>query len=204
MSENDALPHGPLSPRTIHLCVDMQNLFGEGSPWNTPWMKRVLPVVAGIARARPERTLFTRFIPPERPEDLPGRWRAYYERWRELTRERVDPELLELLPELKALTPPARVLDKPFYSPFHATGLGERLRKEGVDSLVVTGAETDVCVLAAVMDAIDLGFRVVVVKDALCSSADETHDALMTLYESRFSLQVEVAKADTILRHWPA
>jgi nicotinamidase-related amidase len=158
--------------------------------------------VASLARARPERTIFTRFIPPERPDDLPGRWQAYFERWRELTRERVDPRLLELLPELAALTPPAAVLDKPFYSPFHGTGLAERLRREGVEALVVTGAETDVCVLAAVMDAIDLGLRVVVVKDALCSSADETHDALMTLYQSRFSLQVEVAEAGTILAQW--
>jgi nicotinamidase-related amidase len=191
-----------LPPRTVHLCVDMQNLFAEDSPWHTPWMKRVLPVVASLARARPERTIFTRFIPPERPDDLPGRWQAYFERWRELTRERVDPRLLELLPELAALTPPAAVLDKPFYSPFHGTGLAERLRREGVEALVVTGAETDVCVLAAVMDAIDLGLRVVVVKDALCSSADETHDALMTLYQSRFSLQVEVAEAGTILAQW--
>jgi nicotinamidase-related amidase len=202
--KNDALPHGPLPPRTIHLCVDMQNLFSDGSPWNTPWMKRVLPVVARIAHARPERTVFTRFIPPEKPEDLPGRWQAYYERWRELTRERVDPKLLELLPELAPLAPPARVVDKSFYSPFHGTDLAATLKAEGVDALVVTGAETDVCVLAAVMDAIDLGFRVVVVKDALCSSTDETHDALMTLYENRFGLQVEVAGADTILASWRA
>ena len=38
------LPHGPLPERTIHLCVDMQNIFAEDTPWQTPWMKRVLPI----------------------------------------------------------------------------------------------------------------------------------------------------------------
>jgi nicotinamidase-related amidase len=202
MPDPNALPHGPLSPKTVHLCVDMQNLFGKGSPWETPWMERVLPIVTGLARHRPERTIFTRFIPPRHPVDRPGRWRAYYERWRELTRERVDPRLLELVPPLAALAPPATVLDKPFYSPFHESGLDALLRNRGVDTLIVTGTETDVCVLATVFDAMDRGYRVVLVKDALCSSADETHDALMKVYHSRFSLQVELAEAEVVLAQW--
>jgi nicotinamidase-related amidase len=204
MPESNALPHGPLSPHTAHLCVDMQNLFTKGSPWETPWMERVLPVVTRLARHRPERTVFTRFIPPARPADRPGRWRAYFERWRELTREEVDPQLLELVPPLAALVPPATVLDKPFYSPFHESGLDGLLQAREVDTLIITGTETDVCVLAAVFDAMDRGYRVILVKDALCSSADETHDALMTVYHNRFSLQVELAEAETVLAQWVA
>jgi nicotinamidase-related amidase len=47
-------------------------------------------------------------------------------------------------------------------------------------------------VLATVLDAVDLGYRVIVVEDALCSSFDEGHDALMTLYRNRFSRQIEL------------
>ena len=57
----------------MHLCVDMQNLFAEDTPWNTPWMKRVLPVVTRIAERHPEETVFTRFIPAQHPDELPGR-----------------------------------------------------------------------------------------------------------------------------------
>jgi hypothetical protein len=35
-------------------------------------MEKVLPVVAALAGRRPERTVFTRFIPPNRPEQMPG------------------------------------------------------------------------------------------------------------------------------------
>lgn len=38
--------------------------------------------------------------------------------------------------------------------------------------------------------------------DALCSSSDTTHDALLTLYRQRFAQQIEAADADTILANW--
>ena len=39
------LPFGPLTGRTAPICVDMQNLFAEATPWPPPWMPHVLPVV---------------------------------------------------------------------------------------------------------------------------------------------------------------
>jgi nicotinamidase-related amidase len=196
------LPFGPLTGRTAHLCVDMQNLFAEATPWHTPWMARVLPVVRALAERHPERTIFTRFIPPRQPADARGSWRRYFERWRDLTRDRIDPRLLDLVPPLAALVPPAACIDKGVYSPFAAPELLELLRRRHIDSLVISGAETDVCVLAAVMAAIDHGFRVVLATDAICSSADETHDALLSLYQRRFSEQIETADVETILSCW--
>ena len=64
-----ALRFGPLSAGTVHLCIDMQTLFAERTDWHVPWLERVLPVVAHLAEARCERTVFTRFVPPERPEE---------------------------------------------------------------------------------------------------------------------------------------
>src|SRR5215203_2816804 len=72
----------PLTEKTVHLCIDMQRLFSSEGPWATPWMERVLPVVVEIASRFPERTVFTRFITPRRPEDMPGMWQKYYQRWR--------------------------------------------------------------------------------------------------------------------------
>jgi nicotinamidase-related amidase len=58
-------------------------------------------------------------------------------------------------------------------------------------------------VLATVLDAVDRGFRVVIVEDALCSSSDAGHDALMTLYRTRFSEQIELIKAAELPALWP-
>ena len=76
------------------------------------------------------------------------------------------------------------------------------LRECRADAIVITGAETDVCVLAAVLGAVDFGYRVVIASDAICSSADATHDALLQLYKSRFSEQIEIAETELILASW--
>jgi nicotinamidase-related amidase len=107
--------------RTVHLCIDMQRLFGPGGPWATPWMPRVLPIVTEIAARKPEQTVFTRFIPPQRADEMPGMWRRYYEKWRDVTRENLDPSLLELIEPLDRFAPPAAVIDKTRYSAFAGT-----------------------------------------------------------------------------------
>lgn len=202
--DRSGLAFGPLDAATVHLCVDMQNLFAPGAPWATPWFTRVLPSIVAIVERHAAHTIFTRFMPPSRPEDAQGAWRRYFHAWAALTRDRIDPVLLELPPALSAHVPPALLCDKAHYSPFHGTGLATQLRERGVRALVVTGTETDVCVLAAVLDAVDAGFRVVIASDALCSSNDATHDASMTLYHERFSHQVEVADTEAVLAAWPA
>ena len=114
---NQLLPF-PLTEQSVHLCVDMQRIFSAEGPWPTPWMDRVLPVTVELARRYPERTVFTRFIPPERPDQMPGMWQRHYARWRLATRECLDLSLLELMPPLAALCPPAIVIDKTRYSAF--------------------------------------------------------------------------------------
>jgi nicotinamidase-related amidase len=192
----------PPGPTAIHLCIDMQRLFASDGPWPTPWMERVLPIVANLVEHAPERTMFTRFIPPERPEDMAGQWRLFYQHWRPVTRAELDPERLDLMPLLARFVPPAQVHDKAVYSAFADDRLAARLRAGGVDTLIVTGAETDMCVLATVLGAVDRGYRVIVVSDAVCSSSDSGHDALLSLYRDRFSVQIEIARSDEVLAAW--
>ena len=191
-----------LGSGTVHLCIDMQEMFAQDTPWHTPWMKLVIPKVAAIAEAHASATIFTRFMPPAEPADVPGAWREYYEYWREMTRSRIDTRLLDLVEPLRCLAPPATVIDKPFFSPFHETPLASVLRTRGVDTLVVSGAETDMCVLAAVLDAVDQGLKVVLPEDALCSSSNEMHDAVLSLYRNRFSVQIETSDTEAVLDRW--
>lgn len=198
----DFLRHGGLGAEAAHLCIDMQRLFGAGSPWAIPWLEKVRPMVATLVEARPERTIFTRFIPPASMANATGAWARYYSEWPQMLRDRLDPSWLELLPELERHVPPALVVDKPVYAPWHVGRLHQALRQRGIGTLILTGGETDVCVLATVMGAVDLGYRVVLVSDAVCSSTDPGHDAAMTLYRSRYSQQVETAPLAEILETW--
>jgi nicotinamidase-related amidase len=53
-----------------------------------------------------------------------------------------------------------------------------------------------------VLGAIDVGFRVIVATDALCSSVNETHDAIIDFYHERLSEQIEAAEVDEITDAW--
>ncbi|GLI20353.1 nicotinamidase-related amidase [Xanthobacter flavus] len=193
---------GAIGPRAAHLCVDMQHLFGPGGPWPAPWAPRILPVIVELTGRAPARSLFTRFIPPHTAEALPGSWRQLYSKWREVTRQELAPELLDLVPELRRFTPPARLIDKTRYSAFSSPALLPTLAHLGADTLVLSGAETDVCILATLFDAVDYGYRVVVARDAVCSSSDAGHDAVLAMLSQRLSAQVEVADAEEILSAW--
>lgn len=192
----------PIGGSAVHICVDMQRLFGEGSDWALPWLPRVVPNIAAICRVHAARTIFTRFIPARRPGDGQGAWREYYRRWASMTIEAVGPQMIALVPELGGFSPPAEVVDKPVYSPWLATDLGGRLQARRCDTVVITGGETDVCVLATVLGAVDFGYRSIVVRDALCSASDEDHDAMLELYGRRFSQFVETATTEEVLALW--
>jgi nicotinamidase-related amidase len=51
-------------------------------------------------------------------------------------------------------------------------------------------------VLATVLAAVDIGYRVIVVRDAICISFDEGHDMLVRLYSAE---QTKTADAEAII-----
>jgi len=165
------------------------------------WKVRYREAVRLIAHT-PRHTVFTRFIPVRNKAEARGVWKAYYEKWECVTRDKVDPALLELMPALTRFVPPATVFDRQTYCAFTNGRLQAFLDEHQVDTLIVSGGKTDVCVLATVLAAVDIGYRVILAEDALCSSSDESHDALINLYSRRFSLQIEVAPVASILASW--
>lgn len=85
------------------------------------------------------------------------------------------------------------------YSPWVNGKLHNTLLKDGIDTVVLSGGETDVCVLAAALGAVDLGYKVIVLKDAVCSGADDTHDASLELLGGRYSVQLEITPTEAFL-----
>lgn len=203
MRRDHGLPLGPVPADALHVCVDMQRLFSQGYPWALEWFGRILPQVEALCAHAPAQTVFTRFIPAQRPGEGRGAWARYYERWADVTLERLDPEALALAPPLQRFVPSAVIADKRVYSPWVDSPLARIVAARGADALVVSGGETDICVMATVIGAVDRGYRVIVVADALCSCSDASHDAMLAMFARRFAVQVEVCDAQTLLAAWP-
>lgn len=70
------------------------------------------------------------------------------------------------LPEAAFVISKGTSRDADAYSGFEGTNLDELLRGQGVRRVFVGGLATDVCVVNTVMDALDLGYQTVLLKDA--------------------------------------
>jgi nicotinamidase-related amidase len=67
------------------------------------------------------------------------------------------------------------VIDKPGKGAFYATPLHERLQERGIETLIVCGVTTEVCVHTTVREANDRGYRCIVPGDACASYFPEFH-----------------------------
>jgi biuret amidohydrolase len=68
------------------------------------------------------------------------------------------------------------VIDKPGKGAFYATDLGTILKNRGIDTLIVTGVTTEVCVHTTVREANDRGYRCIVPSDCCGSYFPEFHE----------------------------
>ena len=182
----------------------MQRLFAEPGAWYTPGLARILPAVLRLAAHDPARTLLTRFVTPWEATQANGRWVQYYRRWPTVLLGETPPAMLDVVEPLAALAPPAAIADKTTYSVFNDGPAAVHLARATADTLVFSGVETDVCVLASVIDAVDRGYRVVVAGDAVASASEDGHEAVMRHVYGRLDAQVEIATVADIIAAWPS
>lgn len=75
-------------------------------------------------------------------------------------------------------------MDKRHYSAFSGTDLDIRLRERGVQTVVLTGVLTDICVLHTAIDAYNLGYEIEVVASAVASLSEERHRFALEHFET--------------------
>jgi nicotinamidase-related amidase len=111
--------------------------------------------------------------------------------------------------EIHPLVAPADgepIVEKAFPNSFRETALGELLKSNGIDELVVVGMMTSMCVDATVRAAADLGYPVTVVADG-CAAPDlefdgrqvpgpDVHAAFLAALADSYAT---VVKADSLL-----
>jgi biuret amidohydrolase len=85
------------------------------------------------------------------------------------------------------------VIDKPGKGAFYQTDLDLMLRNRGIDTLMVCGVTTEVCVNTTVREANDRGFRCVVLSDCCASYFPEFHDAGLAMIKAQGGIFGSVA-----------
>ncbi|MCD6262804.1 cysteine hydrolase [Candidatus Bathyarchaeota archaeon] len=92
------------------------------------------------------------------------------------------------------------VLEKRTYSGFYETGLDPLLRGLGVDTLVLTGIHTHLCVRHTAADAFFRGYRIVVPRDGTEAFTEEAYREGLRYMEEFYG--AEVTEVDKLVKRW--
>jgi nicotinamidase-related amidase len=219
---NDQFVRPLHADEVVLLVVDMQPLFySADSAWGNPLgldgsaMKDIVPLVKRLARGvtalsgDPTRVALTQFITPEEARDAAGSWRHYYtaEGNRDVTQAAMRKRglnvthMLSVMPGLQNLTATGALLNKTTASAFGSGSTRQWLaQRPWVTALVIAGVETDYCVLATALSAVDAGYRVILVEDGIASTQPHSGHATIDYIARRFDSQIELGTADDILQ----
>lgn len=155
------------------IVVDVQNDFCPGGAMAVNNGDAVVPVLNNLM-PRFGTVAFTRdWHPPnhcsfsENPQYVDGSWPPHC--IADSPGAQFHPDLK--VPEDAIVVNKATERDAEAYGGFDGTALEEQLRQRGVDRVFVGGLATDYCVKATVLEAIERGFRTVLIQDA-CRAVD--------------------------------
>jgi nicotinamidase-related amidase len=120
--------------------------------------------------------------------DLPETWRKTYPRIG-YDKSRPGTKEFEIREEVRPLSGEP-VLMKRTSGAFASTDIQQRLQEWGVETLVITGVETDCCVYNTAIEANDRGYQVIVVEDATTTLTRTGHKLFLEAYGAIFFFNV--------------
>jgi nicotinamidase-related amidase len=91
------------------------------------------------------------------------------------------------------------VIDKPGKGAFYQTELELMLRNRGIESLLVCGVTTEVCVNTTVREANDRGYRCIVLADCCASYFPQFHEAGLAMIKAQGGIFGWVSASKSVL-----
>lgn len=179
------------------LIIDMQNDFvRDGAPLEVPDARKTIPAHKTLIDAfrRIERpVIYTKFVTtpyrsllwnwsPQCEPPMKCCWKGHMRAYADIEGER---ECIDVIDEIHP-DPGDAAVEKFGYGAFHGTALNDILRAFGVQSLIVTGTVTQICVEETAREAFHFGFRTTLVEDAVSSFDPELHAASLKNFAMKF------------------
>jgi len=189
------------------LIVDMQNDFvREGAPMEVPNARQTIPQhreLIAFCRQVDIPIVYTRYLAGERwllwnwspqlEEPVNACKLGYMRHYADIDKTLDCADVIdEIYPQ-----PGDHVIDKIGYGAFHGTDLDRRLSELEVNSLIVTGTVTQICVEETARQAFHHGYRTTLVSDAVSSYLPDLHAATLRNFGLKFGW---VSTTDEVLQ----
>lgn len=205
--------HADLDPRrTALVVIDLQNgfLLPEGPvAVYVPTGVEVIPAVnrlAAVVRETEGKVFWVRNTVTENTLSTWSEWLGLINGSPKLIRRRIesmapDSPGHQLHPDL-IVEPGDQTVFKERYSAFieGSSDLPGRLRSQGLDTVVIVGALTNVCCESSARDAMMLNFKTIMVSDANAAMTDEEHNAALATFYTTFGDVMDTDYLITCLR----
>ena len=177
--------------------VDMQNDFVRvGAALEVPDARATIPAHLKLLEAFRQRRLpviYTKFLTFQQPvllwewspQALPDTkccWKGHKRYYPDMGREI---ECTDVIDEL-APQPGDPIIEKYCYGAFHGTPLAQTLQFLQVETLVVTGTVTQICVEETARQAFHHNYPTTMVSDAVSSFAPDLHAATLKNFAGKF------------------
>jgi ureidoacrylate peracid hydrolase len=199
---------------TALLVIDMQRGFVDaGEAMEVPSAREAVPRIRELIdlfRGKGRPVIFTEFVyseaapllvgalHPEHRRAAPGAPRGFGRPSSSCHED--DPSVTTVA----ALAPRAGelVIRKRWYDGFAGTPLDGALRARGIDTLVVTGTMTDICVLATVVGAFNREYRITVVDDAVTTLWPEIQRATLDIIGRAYGRIASTKEVADVVGGW--
>jgi len=185
--------------------VDMQKLFltEKKSPWMNKKLSSIIPNIEKLIKnSGIQNVIFTRFTPPKNWQKEQDSWQTYYRMNQKITPSILGTDALNLVDDFIPYIPNSVVVSrKKSASIFMAGNFHSIIKKRSTKILIFTGVETDYCVLSSVLDAIHLGYYVIVAMDACVSSKKQGQNHARGIFD-RFPEQLRMTSTNDLINHF--
>ena len=181
------------SKKDLLLAVDFQNVYLPGEEWACPGSIKAIENTLKIIRAKnaPD-VLITRYMAPADPR---GCWVTYNREYKEINENAWYCELADGIRQLSDRWP---VVDKSTFSSLKSEAVLQALK--GKTAIVLTGVVAECCVLATMMEAIDLGIQVVYLYDCVAGQTPHKEACARQIADDFSPIHTLVMSSEDYLR----
>ena len=177
--------------------VDMQNDFLRvGAPLEVPEARATIPVhqsLLGACREMGIPVIYTKFVAGPEPillwEWSPVCAPPVCSCWKGVERVYGDvTEALDCSDIIEELYPQTgeSIVEKFGYGAFHDTNLDDLLKEREVESVLVTGTVSQICVEETARESSKRGYRTTIISDAVSSYMPDLHAAVLKNFALKF------------------
>ncbi len=179
------------------LITDMQNVYKKNQPWACLDTEGVAKTIVRLCSAIKDSSkdiqiASTIFLPPESPV---GTWKDYNVRYADINSNQWMNAVID---ELKETVPRFPLYKKSVYSSIKVPEIRRAAQK--AKRVILTGVVAECCVLFTAFDAIDLGCKVVYLRDACSGFTKEKEAATELTLQGLSPLHVLLMNTDEYIK----